>query len=558
MDSKLGSGVRLFIAGVELVPISLTKLQCCTVSLALSLAFWPASACLADDVRASGSGTVDDVKKPALIAAGSPFQTPAAKPSGFLNSPQFGNQPGSAPSNNPALRGPIKFTPGRKSSAVKSLRVELNENPGPSAASGSEEFDYMGQPVNGPNSLNDVADGAGPITARQALSEALLKSPKIAATRALLGISKALYASAYQLPNPVFFRDEGAIAEGVRRVGPTITYNLPWKLAFRLIAAKQQVKETKLEILNTLWQFRNDVRRAFVEVMVAQETYQAQVDIADLANRLLQVSAKRFQSGAVPELDVLKARLAASQAGIEAARGRMRIMHARQQLNVILGRTFNSPISVARLPSFEAKDQRSELLPDYNLPVPPVTEFISEALANRLELKINDQQIKLTRAQLNTSYGNVIPDPQIGYGSSTNINLPSGPKLNGVFATLNFELPVFTYQQGDIARLKATLKQFQLQDAAIRNQINADVTSAYNNLITARNRLRTYQQHVLADSAEVARLARRSYEVGQSDISDTLIAQQQNIQVRKDYLDAVSNYQQAYTDLEQSIGEPIE
>jgi outer membrane protein TolC len=46
--------------------------------------------------------------------------------------------------------------------------------------------------------------------------------------------------------------------------------------------------------------------------------------------------------------------------------------------------------------------------------------------------------------------------------------------------------------------------------------------------------------------------------VGQSDISDTLIAQQQNIQVRKDYLDAVSNYQQAYTDLEQSIGEPIE
>ena len=213
---------------------------------------------------------------------------------------------------------------------------------------------------------------------------------------------------------------------------------------------------------------------------------------------------------------------------------------------------------MARLPSFDAKDQRSELLPDYTLAVPPVTDFINEAMANRLELKINNQQIKLTKAQLMNAYGNVIPNPSIGYGSSTNLNLPSGPKLNGLFATVNMELPVYTFNQGDIARLKATLKQFQLQDAAIRNQVTAEVTSAYNNLITARNRLRTYQQHVLADSAEVARLARRSYEVGQSDISDTLIAQQQNIQVRRDYLDAVSNYQLAYTDLEQSIGEPIE
>lgn len=501
----------------------------------------------------------DNPRSPFLLAAGNPFQTPAAKPSGFSNSPQFSNQPGSSSNaNNPNLRGPIKFPPvGKSSSTVKSLRIELNETPSP-VSSNADDYDYLGQPVNGPSLLNDVADGPAPVSVKQALAEALVKSPRIAATRAQLGISKALYAAAYMLPNPVLFRDEGAIAEGVRRIGPTITYNLPWKLAFRLIAAKQQVRETKLEILNTLWQFRNDVRRAFVEVMVAQETYQTQLDIADLANRLLQVSAKRFQSGAVPELDVLKARLAASQAGIEAARGRMRIMHARQQLNVILGRTFNNPISVARLPSFEAKDQRSELLPDYSLPVQPVTDFINIALNNRLELKINNQQIKLTKAQLKNTYGNVIPDPQIGYGSSTNINLPSGPKLNGVFATLNFELPVYSYQQGDIARLKATLKQFQLQDAAIRNQINADVTGAYNNLITARNRLKTYQQHVLADSAEVARLARRSYEVGQSDISDTLIAQQQNIQVRKDYLDAVSSYQQAYTDLEQSIGEPIE
>jgi cobalt-zinc-cadmium efflux system outer membrane protein len=154
--------------------------------------------------------------------------------------------------------------------------------------------------------------------------------------------------------------------------------------------------------------------------------------------------------------------------------------------------------------------------------------------------------------------GNIIPNPSIAYGSSTNINLPSGPKLNGTFVTINAEIPLYTFSQGDIARLKATITQYQYQEKALRNQVVADVTSAYNNLMTARNRIRTYQDHVLADSAEVARLARRSYEVGQSDITSTLAAQQANFQVRQAYLDAVSAYQAAFTDLEQATGEPIE
>jgi outer membrane protein TolC len=67
-----------------------------------------------------------------------------------------------------------------------------------------------------------------------------------------------------------------------------------------------------------------------------------------------------------------------------------------------------------------------------------------------------------------------------------------------------------------------------------------------------------YQDHVLSDSLEVARLAQRSYEVGQSDITSTLAAQQANVQIRSQYLDAVRDYQQAFTDLEQAVGEPLQ
>ncbi len=391
-----------------------------------------------------------------------------------------------------------------------------------------------------------------------ALNEALMNSPRTAAVRALLNISKSGYWAATVSPNPMFFYDNGVIAEQTRRVGTSLTFSPPWKVVFRLLAAKAQFKETKMEILNTLWKFRADVRRSYTEVIVAEATYQTLSDIVELTRRLWQVTQKRFEAGDVPELDVLKARLAFSQSLIDQQQGFTRVIRAKQLLNVILGRAVEGAVEVPKLPPFQLKVEKFEFLPDFDEPLPPLSHFISEALQNRWELKVIKQQIKLTQAQLRVTYGNIIPDETMNIGESRTGNPSPGPRLLGFFMTFPVESPIYNFQQGEIARLKATARQFYLEYGSQRNQVVADVSSAYQNLVVARERIRTYQEHVLADSEEVARLARRSYEVGQSDITSTLQAQQANIQIRSQYLDAVNLYQQAYTDLEQAIGEPIE
>jgi outer membrane protein, heavy metal efflux system len=544
---------RLVGARHELTAVSAAITCLLLVSPATAL---PASLVAPVVVPAGGSAVSSlDAAEPKvkLAATGSlPIKTTPAS----SQSPSFTDQ---TQLRGPQSQSPITLPDSTRRGAIQKLKWDSGEAPVPTSAGPASGRSETQSPSSPPEQEIDHAAEAGtPLKVRIVLNESLLNSPRVAAVRAQLGIQKALYAAATQMPDPVLFRDEGALAEGVRRFGPQVTYEPPWKLAFRLLAAKSQVQETKQEILNTLWQFRNDVRRGYTEVVVAQETYDTLHDLANLARRLQDVSQKRFQAGDVPELDVLKARLATSQADIDAAQGGMRVTRSRQQLNVIMGRQFSQPISAPRLPAFESKSEKSELLPDYSIPVPPVTDFIAEGLENRLDLKINEAQIKLARSQLRNAAGNILPNPILAYGSSTETNLPTGPKLNGMFVTLNAEVPLYNFSQGDIARLRATIRQFQLQSKAIRNQIVADVTSAYNNLVTARNRIRTYQDHVLADSAEVARLARRSYEVGQSDITATLAAQQANFQVRQAYLDAVSAYQASYTDLEQAIGEPIE
>jgi cobalt-zinc-cadmium efflux system outer membrane protein len=332
------------------------------------------------------------------------------------------------------------------------------------------------------------------------------------------------------------------------------------------VSQKRLVDQTRLDLMTQLWQLRSDVRRAYTEVVVAQETLKTLNELYDLSAKLENVASKRFQAGDVPELDALKARLATSQANVDRVVGAQRVVRARQQLSIILGRGVESPINIPGLPDytggnkvrFELKADKTDVLPDFSKSVEPLSIFESMAEENRLELKSLAVQRKLNDVNLKGAYGNMIPNPSLAFGKSVQGNVPTGPKLTAVFFTLNAPLPTVNFNQGPIYQYKATGRQLKYQTAAQRNQIGTDVASAYQNLLAQREKLRTYQEHVLAESFEVARLARRSYEVGQSDITATLAAQQANVQVRSAYLDAVQSYQLAFTDLEQACGTPLE
>jgi cobalt-zinc-cadmium efflux system outer membrane protein len=214
-------------------------------------------------------------------------------------------------------------------------------------------------------------------------------------------------------------------------------------------------------------------------------------------------------------------------------------------------------LHVPHLPPHTARTIDSELLPNFSRPVPPLRDLLERAMANRLELRLTKQNIQVAQAQLYNAIGNIIPDPVVATGNSQSGNPSTGPKLTGFFVTMNFELPLLTFSQGDITRLKATIRQYYRQYHAQENQVTGEVAAAYNNLMAARERIRVYHEHVLRDSSEVAQLGQLSYQVGQADITATLAAQQANVQTRSQYLDAVTAYGQAITDLEQAIGEPL-
>jgi cobalt-zinc-cadmium efflux system outer membrane protein len=386
--------------------------------------------------------------------------------------------------------------------------------------------------------------------------ESLLNSPRAANIRAQLGISRAAYAQALTLPNPSFFflNDTAQLA---RQVGAIVPIEPPWKLAFRVLLAKSQIKQTDFEIQKNLWQLRGTVRRAYLDVVMATESKETFEELQQLSADLLTAAQKRFSADDVAAFDVSRAELASFQTEADLKQSEKKLEQSKQRLSVLAGRDYKNTIPVQHLPHFQLRAEVNELLPDFSKPMPSLDDLILDATRNRLDLKVVRQSLAVNEASMRSAIANILPNPQLSAGSSYSGNPPEGPATRGYFIGITQEISVFNFQQGERARLRAQNIQIKRELESTRNVVTEEVISAYQQLSAARERVAYFQEKILPTAEKVARMARLGYQYGQNDITSTLAAQQANVQTRASYLEAVRNYQQSLTDLEQAIGHPL-
>jgi len=376
----------------------------------------------------------------------------------------------------------------------------------------------------------------------------------MASVRALLGVAKAGYAQASVLPNPGIYIANNYLNSYL--LGASIPFEPPWKLYFRLLIAKRQVEQTKLEILRTMWQFRGEVRKAYAAFVIAEEMQKARLQVKELSEKILNASKAQYDQGSVPGLDVRRARLAFIQAKMDAEASDIQLHQSTEQLNLIMGNPPDTPITTEPL-EIGGKGTGGDLLPDYSKDLPTRDTFVAKAKENRLELQIAKAAILTNQANLKNAYGNAIPTPRFVTGRVVETNPPDGPKTKAPFFQAYVDAPILNFNQGDIAKFKALEKQLKLDLAGQQNQIYGQVSLAYYRVIAARQRLKTFTDEALPEAQAVGDISKHGYELGQLDLNTLLDAQRSNIQTKSQYFDAVLAYQLALNDLEQAVGAPL-
>jgi outer membrane protein, heavy metal efflux system len=310
----------------------------------------------------------------------------------------------------------------------------------------------------------------------------------------------------------------------------------------RIAEAREESALTEVDVATVERQVRREVREAFYGAALALGRTAERAQALALANRLRDIAKQRFQSGDVPQLEVVQAELEASRAEADLQVTREEEKVAWSALNALL----NEPA--------ESEWQLQGTLEDAPSDA-QLADLLNRAAQQSPELQHLAQELKVEQSHESLLRADRVPDVGLEFG--VDLNAPHDYRA-GPRGQLTVGLPVFSRNQGEIAQSEATQRELDANLDATRRSIAGRVEQAYFELHARRTQVDLYRNTLLPSGRKLEDLAEQSYQAGKSDILYVLAAQHDVQQLQSDYLDSLYALQAAYADLEEIVGASLD
>lgn len=377
------------------------------------------------------------------------------------------------------------------------------------------------------------------LTLNAAMERALFANATIAAARLRAPIDVAGLAVARERLNP-----EASVEiekEAPKQAfGFAVPLELGGKRARRIAVSEATIRVGEAEIAAIVAQVRNDVRRAYFGVLVADGRLLLMRELRDLAMRARDTAQARFDAGSAPRLEVLQAQLALASAENEATAAEGVAAAARAQLNALLALPLDAPTPLST--TIDSGDALA------------IDVAVTMAQTSSTELISLDRQIEEQRAKVALAQTLRVPDALPAF----TLTHDSEPEFTyGWRAGLSVTLPLFTTHRAGVLVEQTTLSHLTARRQATLLRITGDVTSAAIRARAQRQLYTRYRDQILPQAQQVEQLAQDAYQLGQTGIAALLQVLQATRDVRLRSLDAVSEFQNAFSDLERALGAPL-
>ena len=398
---------------------------------------------------------------------------------------------------------------------------------------------------------------------------------EIASAKWNLPIAKAAIRAAGAVPNPQFQLQAGfGDSFTFLFTGQTQSYALVQQLQtagkrtkkIEVARANYGLSELQLDALR--FDVHNRVRRAYAE-LAAAEAYEALIESERAVGlKLVNIAQKRSDAGKAAQSEVLQAQLNVLQYDTQRNQAQGRLEQASAALGQIIGEKPEhvEVIDVDDNGIFKLSAEKTDIVPSPERVPPSLEQLLARGLASRPDLKTAVQQVFANRKALILAKTRKIPDVFFGVGGTyatfsqhqpTGLNSTGNWIGTGIFTSLTVETPILYQYQGEVQQATGALRQSERQVDLLKAQVASDVVTAYSEVVVARANIFEFQKALLPTAAQVAKLARRGYEVGAKDLTSAIVAQQQYQQTLSSYFDAVVAYQNAWADLEKAVGLPL-
>jgi outer membrane protein, heavy metal efflux system len=385
-------------------------------------------------------------------------------------------------------------------------------------------------------------------TLEQLTGEALRNNPQFRVLQASVESAKGGVRSAKAWQNP-----ELSVAPGVRQHKEGATENIfhgefelnqlflfPGKRQLLIAIAQRNVEISKLALEALRFQLTTAVRKAFYEMLAAQQIAALRTEQIESAKTFYQAAIKRAEGGYASDFEAVKgqAELIDAQKLARAAEGQ--IASARVELNTLLGR---DPSAALKLTGTlrDAAPRRGA-----------IGNFVTLAMTRNPSLRTQEMQAQLAGLNLRKTRLGRRPDFAVG----PRVEYTDRERTYGFGATV--ALPLWNQSQGEIQTARAEEQKEIAAAEKLRAEIAGAVSKAAATVDVSRDQLALYTPAFLDKLKVFVAQAEKSYAQNATTVLIYLDAKRTYFDTLANYYETLGHLAVSRADLESAIGVPVD
>jgi outer membrane protein TolC len=319
----------------------------------------------------------------------------------------------------------------------------------------------------------------------------------------------------------------------------------PGKRGLESGIATTDVQAEKYSLESTRLRVRVEVRKAFYDLLLAQDELQIHDQHVAIAHQAIEVARIKYTTGKVPQQDMLKAQLALTRLAEHMVRFDRDADVARAHLNTLLGRNPTLPIS---------------LHGDFQLdqPLPSAQDLEKIALQSRPDLLAAEVAASKSRQEQSLAKKAYVPDFTVSAGYML---MPSGSDpRNNYMIEGSVSLPWLNHRKhdGDIAEAAARVTEEDSELSAMRNEAFGQIEEALADARAAQRLVAIYKNALRPQADATLHAAVIAYENNQTELLDLLDSQMTVIDIDLSWRQAMGDFSARMADLELAVGVPLE
>jgi len=395
------------------------------------------------------------------------------------------------------------------------------------------------------------------MTIEGAVGEAAQNNLALLSERANVSIAEAGLITARLRPNPVLSGSAesldllGTGFDEVNAAGPpqySVRVDVPFergdKRDLRLDVAAQKKQVAEAGFADSMRRLKLDVSLAAIDVLEAKAKLLLAEDNLRALEQLVRLNEQRLASGAIPQLEVTRSRVAMLQYRSAVKTAQLAVNETRLKLLPLLGRRLDQPL-------VDIEDRLGPI-PDKTPDLPQLLVTARLARPDLIALR-NDQARSIADLRLEQAQGKV--DYTLGAEYRREQGVNGRGNMLGFFVSV--PLPFSNRNQGEIARADAERDKAARSLRAGETSVAGEVAAAYQEFESARVLLGDIERDLLAPTQEARASVTYVYQAGATSLLDVLDAQRAFNDTMDTYYSAQAAYRRARARLSLTVNKDV-